>query len=50
MNNDDDEDSPFNEDGEPRGRRVNCSMCGKPTTFDPIYEDLCASCCRVDNE
>ena len=23
---------------------------GKPTTRDPIYDDLCSSCCRAENE
>ena len=26
------------------------SLCGKPTTFDPTYGDLCFRCCRADNE
>lgn len=46
----DDDESTLTPDGEPRYRRVNCCRCGKPTTFDPIYEDLCGSCCRAANE
>lgn len=34
----------------PRYRRVACCRCGQLTTFDPVYEDLCGSCCRVENE
>ncbi len=31
---------------------VNCSnrRCGKKTVCDSIYEDLCSSCCRAENE
>lgn len=29
---------------------IPCSMCGKPTTFDPTYGDLCYRCCRTSNE
>lgn len=29
---------------------IACSRCGKPTSFDPIYGDLCYRCCRADNE
>lgn len=47
----DDEDRPsLTEDGEPIYRRVNCSRCGKPTSYDPIYGDLCGNCCRAENE
>lgn len=38
------------EDDEPRYMSCNCSLCGAPTTRDPIYGDLCARCCRVENE
>lgn len=38
-----------NEEPEPRPS-IPCSMCGKPTTFDPTYGDLCYRCCRADNE
>lgn len=27
-----------------------CSKCGKPTTWDATYQDLCYRCIRVDNE
>jgi hypothetical protein len=30
--------------------RVPCSRCGRETTFDPIYGDLCYRCCRAENE
>jgi hypothetical protein len=30
--------------------QIPCSKCGNPTTFDPIYEDLCYRCIRADNE
>lgn len=29
---------------------IPCSRCGKPTTFDPTYGDLCYRCCRAKNE
>lgn len=29
---------------------VPCSVCGKPTTLDIIYGDLCYQCCRAENE
>lgn len=29
---------------------IPCCFCGKPTYWDPIYNDLCSSCCRADNE
>lgn len=29
---------------------IPCSRCGKPTTFDPTYSDLCYRCCRAANE
>ena len=29
---------------------IRCCNCGKKTTHDPVYEDLCSSCCRVGNE
>lgn len=41
--NDDKED-----DDEPM--RVPCYMCGKPTTRDEVYGDLCYRCIRADNE
>lgn len=31
-------------------RRIPCSRCGQPTTYDPIYGDLCYRCCRASNE
>lgn len=30
--------------------RILCPLCGKPTTWDPTYQDLCYRCCRADNE
>ena len=30
--------------------RIPCSLCGQPTSFDPIYGDLCYRCIRADNE
>lgn len=30
--------------------RIPCSRCGKLTTFDVTYGDLCYRCCRCDNE
>lgn len=30
--------------------RIPCSLCGLPTSYDPIYGDLCYRCCRADNE
>lgn len=38
------------EDDEPSRPRIACSKCGKPTSFDPTYGDLCYRCCRADNE
>lgn len=29
---------------------VPCSRCGRPTTFDPTYGDLCYEHIRADNE
>ena len=29
---------------------VPCCKCGKNTTWDSTYEDLCFRCCRADNE
>lgn len=37
----DDDDGPM---------RVPCYMCGKPTTIDTAYGNLCYRCCRADNE
>jgi hypothetical protein len=51
MSDDSDDDANDSDDGEPRGgRRVKCCRCGKPTRFDPVYEDLCGDCCRTSNE
>lgn len=36
------------DDDEPT--RIPCSKCGKPTTFDSTYGDLCYRCCRASNE
>jgi hypothetical protein len=30
--------------------RVPCCKCGRPTTRDAVYGDLCYRCCRADNE
>lgn len=30
--------------------RIPCSRCGKPTTWDSTYNDLCYRCIRADNE
>ena len=38
------------DDNEPHSRKVTCPMCGMPTTFDPVYEDLCYAHIRADNE
>lgn len=29
---------------------IPCCLCGQPTTFDPVYGDLCYRCIRADNE
>ena len=29
--------------------RVPCSGCGRPTTWDDTYEDLCGACAFADN-
>lgn len=29
---------------------IPCSRCGRLTTRDPIYDDLCYHCCRAWNE
>lgn len=36
------------EDDEPH--YISCSRCGRETTFDPTYGDLCYRCCRAENE
>jgi len=38
------------DDGEEEANTIKCSKCGKPTTFDPTYGDLCYRCCRASNE
>lgn len=38
----------IDDDHEPM--RVPCCMCGKPTTIDQTYGNLCYRCCRADNE
>jgi hypothetical protein len=38
----------LDDDDEPT--RIPCSKCGKLTTRDPIYDDLCYRCCRAENE
>lgn len=42
MSNEDNEDDEV--------MRVPCCMCGKPTTIDEVYGDLCYRCIRADNE
>ena len=44
------ENERANDDGEPRYRKVKCSRCGEPTTYDPTYGDLCYRHIRADNE
>lgn len=29
---------------------IPCSRCGRPTSFDPTYGNLCYRCCRASNE
>lgn len=29
---------------------IPCCACGKPTTWDPTYQNLCYRCCRASNE
>jgi len=41
MNNDNDDSD---------ARWVACCMCHKPTTYDPVYQDLCGSCVRCSSE
>jgi hypothetical protein len=38
------------EDEDDESISIPCSRCRKPTTFDPIYGDLCYRCIRADNE
>lgn len=45
---DDDESDTEPEDDKPHC--IPCSFCGSPTTFDPVYGDLCYRCIRADNE
>ena len=42
--------SPLSIDDEDEPMTTPCSKCGKLTTFDPIYGDLCYRCIRADNE
>lgn len=42
--------SDLEDDGEPIPTPISCSICQRPTTFDPTYGDLCYRCCRVGNE
>lgn len=30
--------------------QIPCYLCGKPTTWDATYQDLCYRCVRADNE
>lgn len=36
------------EDDEPLP--IPCCICGKPTTRDTAYGNLCYRCCRADND
>lgn len=39
------------DDGEGDEREpIPCCFCGKPTTWDPTYQDLCFRCIRAENE
>lgn len=29
---------------------IPCAFCGRPTTWDPTYQNLCGRCCRASNE
>jgi len=40
-------DDDLNDD---KPMRVPCCKCGRPTTRDTTYGDLCYRCCRADNE
>lgn len=37
------------DDEDDEGGGIPCSHCGKPTTWDPVYNDLCFRCIRADN-
>lgn len=49
-----DSDEAFNlssvEDDDDERCPIPCCMCGKETTWDPTYGDLCYRCIRADNE
>lgn len=38
------------DDEEPHYPSATCPFCGRKTTRDPIYSDLCSKCCRADSE
>lgn len=38
------------EDDEEPSSSIRCSRCGKPTTWDSVYNDLCYRCIRASNE
>ena len=45
----------FKDDGFEQGVNMDdgaiaCSRCGKPTTWDSTYQDLCYRCIRAKNE
>lgn len=43
------EEMEIDNDSEGRGS-VPCCFCGKPTTWDPTYQNLCYRCIRAENE
>lgn len=51
----DDDDPHFDllnagEDDDNETYTIPCCLCGKPTTWDTTYGDLCYRCIRADNE
>ena len=43
-------ESCHEDDEEDEHLTIPCCNCGKSTTRDPIYQDLCYRCIRADNE
>jgi hypothetical protein len=43
-------DLPSVEDEGEEALAIPCCRCGRRTTWDPIYNDLCYRCCRAENE
>ena len=39
-----------NDEADDEPMRIPCGLCGKLTTWDPIYQNLCYRCIRADNE